>query len=140
MAIGYGVECQKPTPRKKVKRREERLKSEKDAKVREYCMGRERGICRCCRLRDAESRHELRFRSLGGKVSKQNCVMVCGDGVNGCHGHLQGHRITYGFEDESLGAQSTVIFTPKGSRAAEWMRIAVGQQIVSPVMRVIEEE
>lgn len=37
--------------------------------------------------------HELVFKSLGGKVSLENSVTVCGSGTTGCHGYLQSHEI-----------------------------------------------
>lgn len=132
----YTEECgiKKPELQARTDAREDRQESEKDAKVRAYVFARERNICRCCRSRTAESRHELRFKSLGGKVTRQNCVAVCGDGVRGCHGMLQDHSIAYDFEHPALGAESTVIFTAKDRQAAEWLRIEIGESISSQVM------
>lgn len=67
-----GVACPKPEPRKRTKARAKRQKGNREAEVRVYVFARERDICRCCRKRRADSRHELRFRSLGGKVTRQN--------------------------------------------------------------------
>jgi hypothetical protein len=89
--------------------------------IREYVFEREQGICRCCRIRKAESMHELRFRSLGGKVSKRNSVALCGDGVQGCHGLLQRHEIDFACDIE--GAEGLLKFQPKTQRAADWMRV-----------------
>lgn len=61
-------------------------------------LGREKGECRCCReffdrLRAAQSVHEIRFRSLGGKRTTENSIAVCGSGTTGCHGMLQQLKI-----------------------------------------------
>lgn len=66
-----------------------------NGKIRAFVFDREQDICRCCRLRRADSMHELRFRSLGGKVSKRNSVAVCGSGTTGCHGFLQSWQISW---------------------------------------------
>ncbi len=89
--------------------------------IREYVFEREQGICRCCRIRKAESMHELRFRSLGGKVSKKNSVAVCGDGVRGCHGMLQ--RLQIAYVCDSDGAEGQLRFCPLNAAAADWMRV-----------------
>ena len=136
----YTEECgiKKPELQARTDRRDEQEESDRDAKVRRYVFARERNICRRCRSRAAESRHELRFRSLGGKVTRQNCVAVCGSGTTGCHGMLQDHSIAYDFEHPALGAESTVIFTAKDRQAAEWLRIEIGESISSPVMQETE--
>lgn len=38
-----------------------------------------------------QSVHHRRKRSQGGKWTPGNCVHVCGDGVNGCHGFFEHH-------------------------------------------------
>lgn len=96
------------------------------SEIREFVFDREQGICRCCRIRRAESMHELRFRSLGGKVSKRNSVAVCGNGVEGCHGLLQRLQI-----DWHGDAQDLLQFKPKTDAAAEWMRVTVGTWVCS---------
>jgi hypothetical protein len=127
----------KPEPRKRVKARERRSFADHVKAVRDYVFGRERGTCRCCRARAAESMHELVFRSLGGKVSRKNSVAVCGDGVRGCHGLLQRHEVIHGAG--VLGAESTLMFTPVTLRAADYMRINKNETIVSPPMRETED-
>lgn len=97
-------------PRRILKARRKREKFKTTAEVRVYVFGRERNICRCCRKRAAESMHELKFRSQGGKVSKKNSVAVCGDGVRGCHGMLQRHEIEY-FAGPN-GAEAALTFWP----------------------------
>ncbi len=97
--------------------------------IREYVFEREEGICRCCRFRKAESMHELVFRSAGGKVSKRNSVAVCGDGVRGCHGHLQRNEIR--FEAFTDGAEGLLVFQPKTSKAADWMRVLIDLTVCS---------
>lgn len=90
-------------------------------KIRAYVFEREQGICRCCRLRKLESMHELRFRSLGGKVSKRNSVGVCGDGVRGCHGFLQ--RLEIAYVNDAEGAEGLLQFSPSSKAASDWMRV-----------------
>lgn len=92
MGLG-GVPCPKPTPRRILKARKRQTQRANTAEVRRYVFNREHGLCRCCRFKVAESMHEIQARSLGGKVSKQNSIAVCGDGVRGCHGRLQRHEI-----------------------------------------------
>lgn len=129
----------KPEPRQREKGRKDRAKAKTVKDVRPYIMARERDLCRCCRIRPAESMHELRPKSLRGKVSKTNSIGVCGDGVRKCHGLLQRHEI--GWESESLlGAEGTLIFTVKTQAAADWLRLAVGEQIESRPMREMERE
>jgi hypothetical protein len=123
-----------------VDRREEREEADHVKKVRLYVFARERNVCRICRFRPAESMHELKFRSAGGKVSKANSVAVCGDGVQGCHGFAQRHEIRYRFEHDGLGAESTIHFTPVTHAASEQMRIMLHEWIVSPVMSEVEAE
>ena len=128
-----GLAYPKPEPRKKVKARERRSWADHVKAVRDFVFGRERGICRCCRWRDAESMHELVFRSQGGKVSRKNSIAVCGDGVRGCHGFLQRHEINY--MAGAGGAQSTLGFTAMTEAAADYMRIKRWETIMSPLMR-----
>lgn len=97
-----------------------------NGKIRAYVFAREQEICRCCRLRRAESMHELRFRSLGGKVSKRNSIAVCGTGTTGCHGFLQAWQISWVGD-----AQDLLQFRAKTEVAAEWMRVSVDQWIAS---------
>lgn len=128
-------------PRRILKARKRRQKVKTTAEVREYVFARERGICRCCRKRKAESMHELKFRSQGGKVSKKNSVAVCGDGVRGCHGHLQRHEIEWFVGPQ--GAEATVTFFPHmadSHTAADWLGIRYDESIESPVMRDMEAE
>ena len=84
--------------------------------------------------------HELKPRSVGGKVSRRNSVAVHGDGVNGIHGLLQRHEIGYRFEDESLGAEGALLFTAYTQAAADAMRIRLGESIYSPPMVAMEED
>ncbi len=105
----------------------------KEAKpIREYVFQREQDICRCCRIRRAESRHELQSRGAGGKISKRNCVAVCGTLVGvepSCHTYLQQSQIDWygGLE----GAQGLLQFKPTTPAAAEWMRVEIGRWVCS---------
>lgn len=137
MAIGYGVPAPKPEPRKKTKARKARQKLTNVHLVREYVFARERDICRCCRCRPAHSMHEMRPKSLGGRVSKRNSVAVCGSGTSMCHGFLQGYQIVWDMRPDE-GAEGRIIFTPKSERAAEHMKIKLGESILSAPMRDME--
>ena len=106
------------------------------ADVRAYIIGRERNVCRCCRIRVGQSMHELRPRSLGGKVSRKNSVWLCGAGVNGCHGFIQRYEIVV--HCDVLGAESLLMFTPESPSAADWMKIQKGITIHSEPMHVME--
>lgn len=141
MAIDYSLcAIPKPVSRKTVKGRKLRARFKNTHDVRAYVFARERDLCRICRFRPADSMHELRQRSLRGKVSRQNSVAVCGSGTTGCHAFAQGHAIRYAFEHDGLGAEGTVTFTPVTEPAAEWMRLSVGESLVSPVMVSVEME
>lgn len=131
-------EKRQKTARARIKvRRKPKAERDAIAETRVFVFGRERGICRCCRFRPAESMHELRFKSLGGKVNKRNSVAVCGDGVNGCHGMLQRNQITYEPRD---GANGTLYFTPTDQTRADWLRIKLGERIESAPMSAYEQE
>lgn len=135
----------KPPKREKKSRRPIRRTAKPQAErdritdVRNYVIGRERGRCRCCRFRQGQSMHELRPRSLGGKVSKRNSVWVCGDGVRGCHGYLQRHEIV-DTPDSALGADALIYFRPCSQATADWMQIKRGERIESGPMSTYEEE
>lgn len=118
----------KPPSRKKTQRLARQTYADHVAAVRAYVFGRERGICRCCRVRPAESMHEIVFKSLGGKVSRKNSIAVCGDGVQGCHGFIQRHAITI---NERANADRLLHFTANSASAADWMRIAQYETIAS---------
>lgn len=126
----------KPESRRRIQGRKKRQQSKVTKDVRAYVFARERNLCRICRLRPAESMHELRFRSLGGKVSRMNSVAVCGDGVRGCHGFAQRNEISYRFfdDDVSIGAEGDIDFKPLTAAAAEWLKCRVGHVIESPPM------
>lgn len=128
----------KPEPRKRAKSRTMRVYHGHVKETRDYVFARERGICRCCRIRAAESMHELRPKSLRGKVSKRNSVAVCGDGVRGCHGMLQRHEIAVRIDHTE--AEGTVLFYPQTGKAADWMRIARYSFIESQPMREMETD
>ncbi len=92
--------------------------------IRAYVFAREENICRCCRLRRAESMHELLPRGRGGKVHKRNSVALCGKLVGTevcCHTFLQQAEIDY--YATPLGAEGLLQFKPKTQAAADWMRV-----------------
>jgi hypothetical protein len=133
MAIGYGIAQPKPEPSKRTKARAKREQRDRTAEIRAYVFGRERGLCRCCRVRRADSMHEIRPRSLGGKVSKANSIAACGSGTTGCHGFMQANEIAV---LGSGNADHCLWFHPKSAAAASWLRITVDQAIESEPMRV----
>ena len=137
----YYATCGTPkhTPRRIVKARKKRAHAMTVGEVREYVFARERNICRCCRKRPAESMHEIRFRSLGGKVSTKNSIAVCGDGVRGCHGHMQRNAIRV-IACPRHGAEGVLIFKPETQPAIDWMCLADSEQIESAPMRELEAE
>jgi hypothetical protein len=130
-----GAVC-KPEPRKRTKARKVRVRRDRTAEIRAYVFARERDICRCCRMRAAESMHELRPKSLRGRVSRTNSVAVCGDGVRGCHGFLQRHEISFTAGIE--GAEGPLLFTPEKLSAAEWLHIGTDKRLLSEPMRSLE--
>ena len=97
----------KPEPRKRIKARRKRQQRKVVADVRAYVFARERGMCRCRHYRPAESMHEIIFRSQGGKVTPENSIAVCGDGVRGCHGRL--HRRDITIQVGPLGAEGYLL-------------------------------
>lgn len=132
-----GLAFGKPEPRQRSAQRAQRLKGKSVSEVRAYVFARERNLCRCCRVRPADSMHEIRPRSLGGKVSRKNSVALCGSGTTGCHGLAQKHDVIIG--TSILGAEAELIFTPMTPQAAEWLRIASGEQIESRPMLAMEQ-
>ena len=106
--------------RASLKRKKKRTHAQHVAEIRRQVFERERGMCRCCGVRPAESMHEIRPRSLGGKVSLENSIAVCGDGVRGCHGRLQRHEITAHVGDH--GATNHIVFEECiPARTRTWM-------------------
>lgn len=126
----------KPESRKKLKLARRAVYADHVAKSRAYVFGRERGVCRCCRSRTAESMHELRPRSIGGRVSRRNSVAVCGSGTTGCHGYLQSRAIAWC--GSGLGADGPLTFVAMSMSAAAHMRVAQGHSIYSPLMQQTE--
>lgn len=59
--------------------------------TRKLVAARSGGQCEMCGMARAESVHHRRKRSQGGPWSATNCVAVCGDGLRGCHGWIEGH-------------------------------------------------
>src|SRR4051812_18528693 len=108
MAIGYGAPCPKPEPRKRTKARTEQQASSHVKSIREAVFEREHHACRCCGTRMATSMHEIRPRSLGGAVSMENSIALCGSGTTGCHGFCQRYSIRIHGQD----AQGVLGFEP----------------------------
>ena len=110
----------KPPKRSTVKAREKRQHHKHVADVRAYVFARENGICRCCGKRSAESMHEILPRSLGGTVSHENSIALCGSGTTGCHGLMQQHHITVGSTDQA-GADGELFFVARTAGALAWV-------------------
>lgn len=137
MVIDYaGFAQPKPIGRKTLKARAKRQHADRVSEVREYVFEREHGWCRCCETREADSMHEIRPRSLGGKVSRHNSIALCGSGTTGCHGLIQSHKVEI---EGSQDAEQTLHFVPLTNIAADWLKIPLGQQIASaPYPKVAE--
>jgi hypothetical protein len=131
----------KPPPRKLLKGRRMRAQRKSHAEVRQYVFAREKGICRCCRLRPAASMHELKSRGAGGEVSRFNSVAVCGGLVGvepSCHTYLQSKAIRYmAYEG---GAERLLAFFPMTPQAAEWLRVPLHERLESYPMSEVEAE
>lgn len=111
--------------RLKAARREERIAQKGRKSIRAYVFHREADICRCCRLRRAESMHEIQSRGAGGKVSKRNSIAVCGTLVGtepSCHTYLQRCEIRCHVHHEGYGAEGDLFFQPHMKIAADWLR------------------
>lgn len=129
-----------PKREKKVRTRikvKAKPKAERDriTKVRQYVFARERHLCRCCRLRRAESLHEITPRARCGPISKTNSIAVCGQLGNGpeCHGRLQRHQILVE-RSHSLGAEATLYFVPTDQSSRDWMKLGERHGMESPPM------
>ena len=113
--------CAKPKgaepTRKQVKAERDRGESKAVKAVRAAVFERERNLCRCCGHRKADSMHEIRPRSLGGRVALENSIGSCGSGTTGCHGLMQCHRIRVIGKDANKPLQ----FEPADAGAREWM-------------------
>jgi 5-methylcytosine-specific restriction endonuclease McrA len=82
----------KPGSRLLAKARASRRALSLSKAVKRAVMERDQRRCRVCGRR-ATSVHELRFRSLGGRVSLDNSIAVCGTGTTKCHGKLQRNQL-----------------------------------------------
>lgn len=87
-----------PKPKRGAYRRareREKLRARREmvALVRPAVFAAAGGVCACCCRRRAESMHEKRARSVGGVVSTENSIAVCGSGTTKCHGFMQRHEI-----------------------------------------------
>jgi hypothetical protein len=103
--------------RKQVKAKAKRTRAAHVAAVRAYVFAREQLVCRCCGIRAAESMHEIRPRSLGGKVSRENSIAVCGSGTTMCHGYLQSHEVSVEPTDLARWAEARLVFRALTMRA-----------------------
>ena len=117
MAWGIGVAAPKPEPHKRTKARRDRDDTKRIKAVRVAVFDRDDGRCRCCRIRVADSMHEIRPRSLGGRVCLENSIALCGSGTTGCHGLCQSHRVL------SLGrdANHALTFQAATQAAKDWI-------------------
>jgi 5-methylcytosine-specific restriction endonuclease McrA len=103
--------------RKQVKAKAKRTRAAHVAEVRAYVFAREGGVCRCCGIREAQSMHEIRPRSLGGTVSRENSIAACGSGTTGCHGFMQNHEISVEPTDLAKWAEGRLVFRALTMRA-----------------------
>jgi 5-methylcytosine-specific restriction endonuclease McrA len=103
--------------RKQAKGKQERAESKQVKAIRAAVFERDRYLCRCCGHRPAESMHEIRPRSLGGKVSMTNSIALCGDGTRGCHGYITRHEVRVMGKD----AERPLSFAPATQAARDYM-------------------
>jgi hypothetical protein len=119
--LGAEGRCAKPkdqiVTRKQAKGKQDRAESKQVKAIRAAVFERDRFLCRCCGHRPAESMHEIRPRSLGGKVSLENSIAACGSGTTGCHGFMQSHQIRV----MGKNAQRTLSFAPATQAARDYM-------------------
>jgi len=118
MSIDYNaLALPKGQTRKQAKAKAAREHAKHVKAVRAYVFDRENGICRCCRIRLADSMHEIVPRSLGGEVSRENSVALCGSGTTGCHGRIQSHRIKV----HGTNSDYSLVFEATSEASADWM-------------------
>jgi hypothetical protein len=83
----------------------------------------------------AESVHEIVPKSLGGKVSLENSIPVCGDGVRGCHGLLQRHEVIVqscaGEIRKDYPNDRPLLFEAKTKAARRWLDLP-GDWMIRP--------
>lgn len=139
---GTHVSFPKPEPRARTKGRGDRVKAKGISAIHDYVFDREANICRCCRIRPAQSMHEIVSRGRGGKVSKVNSVAVCGALGNdeSCHGQLQRYEIVVRVESLERGAEDVLHFEPRSRASADWLRIPYGQSLASGATPKIRDE
>lgn len=118
MGLG-GTACPKPQRGyfKRLKAERKAARKQANEAVRPVVVDKYHGMCACCEWREAQSTHEIKFRSLGGQVTEENTIPVCGSGTTGCHGHLQEHRI-----EVERASDGSLTFTPKYPVAERWMK------------------
>lgn len=112
-----GLPYSKGPTRKQIAAKAKRTRAAHVKEVRAYVFAREQGVCRCCGIRAAESMHEIRPRSLGGKVSRENSIAACGSGTTGCHGYMQDHEISVEPTDLARWAEGRLVFRALTMRA-----------------------
>jgi hypothetical protein len=67
--------------------------------------------------------HECKPRSLGGDISIENSIAVCGSGTTGCHGFAQRHEfiVVKRLPDPQGNGRVWKAVTPSAQR---WLEIA----------------
>ena len=112
-----------PTARRRAAKRRNQLRGEHLVKIR--VRQRDGDVCRCCGTRQAESVHEIVPKSLGGKVSDENSIHLCGDGIRGCHGLAQRNeiRIGAGMGKDDLDAGGSLLGTVFSRAAIRWLKL-----------------
>ena len=114
-----GLLLPKPKPGhfKRVKAARKRKRRVQTDIVRPAIFDKAHNVCVCCRRRPAQSMHEVKPKSLGGQVSMDNSIPVCGSGTTGCHGYLQQNKIVV-----STATDGRRTFVPRYDDAKRWMR------------------
>jgi hypothetical protein len=129
MGVKWGRSC-------RGRRRRKQAQFKRSRTTRALVFEREQHKCRVCRLRRADTMHELIPRSIGGKACLSNSVAVCGDGTRGCHGFCQRYEIVY--QGSLEGAEGTLYFTPVTPAAAVWMRTPHNRPVERPANFAME--
>lgn len=85
-----GLAFPKPSSRAEDKRERSKAKLREWQRVRQCVLVRDGRRCRVCHSRDQVEVHHVRFRSLGGTHTTENCAVLCAS----CHHAIHSYRLT----------------------------------------------
>ena len=80
---------QKPRSRAAEKKKADREKDTHWRAVRQAVLVRDHWRCRCCGTPEKVDVHHIRFRSMGGEDSTNNCIAACRE----CHCEMHAYRL-----------------------------------------------